>query len=95
MKTWQEIVTESKLPASLEKFLNKFPDDADGWNKATDEIVDVANFIDELLEIDTLPKGKSKTPSEFNQKHKKRIRDNYPKLSDELKKQLHKHFNWL
>lgn len=72
---------KNKLPDWMEKILKQFPLDAKNWGDATDEILNLANYIDDVLEIDTNTK-KSKTPAEWNQQHVGRIINNFPKLSE-------------
>lgn len=81
-----------------------FPDNAKNWKNATMEIVDCANWIyNEVNEIrgektsvilkDTT---KSKTPSEWNIKHKSRIQIGFDLLSDYQQKEFFKTFgHWI
>jgi len=73
--------SKNKLPDWMIKILSPFPLDATNWKDATDEIVTLADYIDEVLEIDTNTK-KSKTPAEWNQQHVGRIMNNFSKLSE-------------
>jgi hypothetical protein len=88
-------INESDLPKSLVSFLERFPDDAKSWKDATEEILDMAKYIDELLEIVSNPKGKSKTPAEWNQRHKSRIIENFPKLHKYDQEGFLQHFEGL
>lgn len=67
----------------------QFPDNAKSWRQATDEIVDIANYVYEEVKqtvsesvaekiADTV---RSKTPSERNMRHKARIKEGVKNLS--------------
>lgn len=67
-----------------------FPDNASSWKNATMEIVDMANWIYEIVleikgEVVAKPlqdTSKSKTPKEWNTKHKRRIKEGFHLLSN-------------
>jgi hypothetical protein len=81
-----------------------FPDNAKSWKNATMEPVDMANWIYETVKETVSEekakkiedKTKSKTPKEWNKKHKKRIKDGFPMLSDYNKKSFFSQFgHWI
>ena len=72
-----------------------FPVDATKWNQATEEIVDIANAIEDELGINTNV-GRSNTPSEWNTKHLDRIIKGYAKLNKEQRQSIHDRFrDWI
>lgn len=95
------------LPKNIESFLSKFPDKANSWKVATDEIRDMARTAKELYnehELDVYhddeEKGlkplnfrELKTPSEWNTQGKKYIREVYSKMSDKTKKKFEESFS--
>lgn len=94
-------LTERDLFAYIDSV---FPDKPSGWKQATLEIVDMANWIyEEVLEEcgqddahslrDT---SKSKTPKEWNLKHKMRIKTGFVLLSSEQQKRFFERFSdWI
>lgn len=93
--------TSKGLPKNIERFLAKFPDNATSWDKATDEIREIARTAREYyngITLDVLeedPKALQpldfrsfKTPSQWNTQAKKFIRDTYAKMNDQTKIQF-------
>lgn len=91
LKTFEAFINEKR---TLQDFLKDFPLNAKTWNDATDEIVSLADHIEDELEIDSTNIGRSKTPSEWNKKHRKRVLNGWKKLSDKQKKSVADHFGW-
>lgn len=87
----------------LNKFLNKFPNDATSWRFATDEIRDIARTAKEYyneLENKNIQACNFRSftkPSAWNTKGKKYINMVYNKMNPKTKKQfndyLKRHFN--
>lgn len=90
-------MNKDQLPTHIEKFLSQFPDNAQSWDKATDEVRDMARWAKEhineldmnLTEHEYEEKGYPaldfriiKTPSEWNTKAKQYIRDAYNHMSE-------------
>lgn len=98
--------TKSDLKESdLFDYIDKqFPDNAISWKNATMEIVDMANWIYNVVS-DNLGKTisasfqdvtKSKTPKEWNKKHKQRIKDGFSYLKPADKKDFFNTFgHWI
>lgn len=106
LKTNQKNYQMKKMPANIENFLNKFPDDAKSWGQATDEIRDLARMAREYyngITLDVLNDDSSalqplnfcefNTPSEWNTNAKKFIRETYEKMNDQTKQQFIERFN--
>ena len=85
--------TGGQFTSKIEKFLDKFPDDASSWANATDEVRDMARAAREHyndMELNVLysdPKALQgldfrafKTPAEWNKKGKEYIRSVYSKM---------------
>ena len=92
---------KSELPKRIETFLSQFPDNATKWGQATDEVRDMARLSKEYyneMDLDVLaddPKALKpldfkalKTPSEWNTKGKKYIRDTFNKMSSNTQKEF-------
>ena len=77
---------------NIEKFLDKFPDDANSWSQATDELPDLHNDLADYFPGykgniftnagGTLPMKVRSSPANRNTIHKRAIRNLIPKLSD-------------
>ena len=80
------------VPKELSAFLDQFPNNADKWSQATGELVDLANYIDQETGENTGSKERSKSPSEYNTKNKKRIQEGWNKLNEKQKQQVLDHF---
>lgn len=83
---------------------SSFPDNANSWKDATMEIVDMANWIYEVvlemkgenLAAPLQDKTRSKTPKEWNTKHKRRIKEGFELLSNYQEKQFFETFgHWI
>lgn len=97
------------LHDKLDKFLEKFPNNAASWNQATDEVRDLARTAKEYhneLDLDVAsddPKAHEshdfrvhKTPADWNTKGKKYIQDTVSKMSDATKNAfMERHSHWL
>ena len=78
----------------MDNYLNEYPDDAKSWADATDELKDIAKTAREFIgeyddkQIKPLDFKSFKTPSEWNTKAKKYIKDTYESMSDNCKKEF-------
>lgn len=82
----------------LKQFLSLFPDDAQSWADATDEVRDLARSAKELFnemhlensgkKLQPLDFRKFDKPSEWNKKGKQYILNTFSKMSNETKKQF-------
>ncbi|WP_317899440.1 hypothetical protein [Aurantibacillus circumpalustris] len=83
---------------TLNAFLNKFPDDAKCWSKATDELPDLyywmtqfyneMNYENPAVYLKPVGRYDCKTPSERNTKYKLAIREAFKKFNESHKKSL-------
>lgn len=93
-------MNQKELPQNLKRYLNRFPDKAQNWSLATDEIKDICHIIRtayneidlNLCEgdkgsIESLNFARFKTPSIWNSEAKKQIFEIWQKMSDRAKKQ--------
>lgn len=75
----------------LEQFMDKYPDDANSWSEATDEMKDLARIARETYNetssntIEPLNFRSFRYPSEWNSESKKFVRETYQKMSKEGK----------
>lgn len=100
---------EHPVHAAVDKYLSRFPDNAKGWEHATDEVRDLArsakeyhNEMDKDLPEDhpnahpALNFREMKTPSEWNTKGKAYIKETLGKMSDRAKSAfMERHSHWL
>ena len=82
----------SKLDERLDQILSQFPDDAEGWHQATDEIRELARLVRKTYNLEfkgfvkPLNFKSFKTPSAWNTEGKKQINNLWSKLDDYYKK---------
>lgn len=109
LKVYEQFIMESKEVkfdmGKLNKFLDKFPDDAKSWKDATDELPDMYNWIMEEYNDDiedkekhliTIDKKLTSSPSNWNTKYKQAIINGVSKLNDWQKTKFAERFNdWL
>lgn len=87
-------VSTADIYAAVETFISEFSDTANSWMDATQEIADIARWIEEVVLI-PIPDTKSKTPAEYNIKYKTYIRENIGALTEHYLKLLYDRYdNW-
>lgn len=87
------IFNRHPLPLALETFLAQFPDNAESWAQATDELPDMYRWISKNGErFPPVGRENCRTPAEWNQKYKAAIREHFNDLSDVEKDELFKTF---
>ena len=107
IRSFSDMYTEMNTFNELKKFLSQFPNDADNWKEATDEIREIAKLAKEYyneydLELDNndvdalkpLDFNKLNTPSKWNTKGKEYIIDIYDKMSAKTKKEFIKNISF-
>jgi len=94
IKRYESIFKEGQ---NLNKYLDKFPNNAKNWSQATDELKDISRTAREYIEeydnkvLQPLNFKSFKTPSEWNTESKKYIKNVYKSMGDNCKKQFNKY----
>ncbi len=105
IKTFQIFESARFDENKLEKFLERFPENATKWWQATDELSDVYAWITSAYNeqhedepekhLKSIGRDNCKTPSEWNTKYKMAIREGIKKLSPRQKDDLFAFFGFL
>jgi hypothetical protein len=90
-------MNECCIGTALETFLAGFPDEADSWAKATDELPDMYGWISaDGQRFPSVGRDNCRTPAEWNQKYKAAIRAGFAQLDKKTKDAFAKRFSyWL
>lgn len=86
------------MKKKIEKFLAKFPTNAQTWHDATDEVRDLARASREILEdcedivVEPLDFKSFKTPAEWNTKGRAYILANFDRMDNTSKRMFYNRF---
>lgn len=86
-----------RMQRNIEKFLDRFPNDAKSWADATDEVRELSRssrtFLEEAHNVILEPVNFAsfQSPSEWNKQGKASILNNWIKMNDRTKQEFYNH----